>query len=91
MCVRTWLFTLEKEIQAKISREEKYSKDASDRNEAGFVGQGMGKTSRKAQGQRNITHTLSLQNNIPRQVHFPTPNFLALLSPSNVSLPCIHY
>lgn len=73
VCVQTWLFTLEKEIQAKISREEKYSKDASDRNEAGSVGQGMGKTSRKAQGQGNITHALSLQNNTPPPKFFPQP------------------
>lgn len=70
---------------------EKYWKNALDRNEADSVGHSMGKTRRKAQGEENTTHTLSLQiNNPQKHVPSPTPNFPTLLFP-NVSLPCIHY
>lgn len=57
---------------------------------SGFCWTGRDEMSRKAHGEGHPTHTLSLQNN-NKKVDSPNPNFLALLSPSNVSLPCIHY
>lgn len=86
VCVQTWLFLLEKKTQAKISREEKYLKDASGRKEADSVGQ-----SRKVQRQGNTTHPLYIQNNNLLKINSSIPNFLVLLYPTNVPLPCIHY